>query len=248
MYAVGHRALTPRAHELAAVLACGPGALLSHRTAGALWGLLGTPGRIEVTVPRSSGPRKGLVVHRSRVIHVDDRAVVNAIPATSVARTLVDLADVLSERRLADAVHESEVLRLFDLTAVGAALERLAGRPGRHRLRRVLAAYSERPDTKSKAERRFLGILARQGLPAPLANAPVGGYTLDCFWPHAALAVEVDGAGAHNTRRAFQRDRERDRRLGTIGIQVVRVSWRDLEDEARLAAELKAIRARRLGR
>jgi very-short-patch-repair endonuclease len=244
VYAVGHVALTPRSRELAAVLACGPDALLSHRSAAALWGLLrSVPRRIEVTAPRSRGSRAGFVVHSSRRLHPDDRELVDAIPVTSVARTLVDLAEVLAEPRLADAVHEAEVKRLFDLRALEAALARLPGRAGGPRLRRVLAAYERRPFTRSEAERRLLALCRNQGVPRPRVNNLVEGYELDFYWPEARLAVEVDGAAVHDTRRAFREDRRRDRALATKGIQVLRVPPGDLGE--RFAAELRAVLARR---
>jgi hypothetical protein len=248
VYAVGHIALTSRARDLAAVLACGPEALLSHRSAGASWQLLrSTSGSIEVTAPRGRKLHPGITVHRSRLIHPDDRAAVEGIPTTSVARTLVDLADVLSENRLADAVNEAEVRRLLDLATPEETLERLSGRRGRHRLRRVLAAYRFDPAfTRSRAERRFLDLCFEHGLPSPRTCFSIAGHEVDAYWPDARLAIEFDGEAFHRTRRAFHEDRRRDRRLATLGIQVNRVTWPDLNDGAGLAAELKAIRAQRL--
>ena len=247
VFAVGHLGLTPSSRHLAAVLACGPGSLLSHRSSGVAWRLLRSSSTIEVTAPRGRKPREGIIVHRSRLIHPDDRAVVDGIPVTSVARTLVDLADVLPERRLADAVNEAEVLRMFDLAALTAVLDRLPGRRGRHRLRRVLAAYTEDAHfTRSRAERRFLGLCGRQGLPVPQTNLWIESHEIDAYWPDAKLAVELDGGAYHRTRRAFHEDRRRDRRLAAVGIHVVRVAWADLEAEAALARELRAIRDRRL--
>jgi very-short-patch-repair endonuclease/predicted transcriptional regulator of viral defense system len=244
VYAVGHDALTSDSRRLAAVMACGPGALLSHRAAGAAQGLLSSSPRFDVTVRHARAKREGLVIHRSRVIHPDDRSTVRGIPVTSVARTLVDLADALSEERLAKAVHEAEVQRVFDLRAVEAVVGRLPGRAGRRRLRRVLAAY--RPDPhflRSEAERRFKRLCERHHLPQPQFNINVAGYEVDAYWPDASLAVEVDGAETHHTRRAFHEDRARDRRLAGYGIRVVRLTSRDLDDDVGLAAELRAIRA-----
>jgi hypothetical protein len=170
VYAVGHLALTPHSHRLAAVYAYWPGAVLSHRSAAALWGLLRHASRIEVTAPRACRPGPGVVLHRSRLIHDDDRAVIDGIPVTSVARTIVDLADG-PERYLAAAVREAEVRKLFDLWAIDRTLERLPGRRGQRMLRRVVAAY--RPEsalTRSGAERRFLDICRDRGLPIPQVN------------------------------------------------------------------------------
>lgn len=249
VYAVGHVALTPRARELAAVLGCGPGAVLSHRSAAALWGLVRSAPRIEVTAARTRKARSDLVVHRSRRLDSADRATVDGVPVTSVARTLVDLADVVSERVLADAVHESEVRRLFDLAAVRRVLERVSGRAGERRLQRVLAAYDGGlPPVRSEAERRFLALCDRHGLPAPASNVPIGGYEVDFLWRSAGLAVEVDGVAFHHTRRAFQVDRQRDRELAALGIHVVRVTWRDVtKDATALAGQLATILARSPG-
>jgi predicted transcriptional regulator of viral defense system len=248
VYAVGHDALTAASRDLAAVLACGPRALLSHRAAGRRFGLLRSGGSgIEVTAPRSCRPKPGITVHRSRLVHPDDRTTVDAIPTTSVARTLVDLADVLTDTHLAAAVNEAEVRCLFDLTKIEQTLERLPGRTGRHRLARVLAQYTEPPGYETtEPERLLLGLCERHGLPKP-QRVSAEGYELDFFWRDANLAIEVDGGAYHRTRRAFHEDRRRDRKLAAAGIQVARVTWRDLtQGERALARELKEIRAQRL--
>jgi very-short-patch-repair endonuclease len=243
VYAVGHLGLTLDSRRMAAVLACGPGALLSHQAGAALQRLLPSSPQFDVTVPRAARARDGIKIHRTATIHPDDRDEIRGIPVTSVARTLVDLAESLSEQRLAKAVHEAEVQRRFDLNAVEDLLDRLPGRKGRHKLHRILAAY--RPETgftRSRAERRLLELCERHGLPRPATNTWVGAFEVDAFWADVDVAVEVDGAEAHLTRRAFESDRTRDRALAARGIQVVRVTWRQLQEEAGLAAELAAIR------
>jgi hypothetical protein len=245
VYAVGHLALTPRSYQLAAVFAYWPGALLSHRSAAALWGILRYAPRIEVTAPRPCRPRAGILLHRSRLIHEEDRAVVERIPVTSVARTIVDLAEG-PERYLAAAVREAEVRQLFDLRAIDRTLERLPGRRGRHRMRRVLASY--RPDsafTRSGAERRFLEVCRDYGLPAPQANLWIAEFEVDFYWPDARLAVELDSPTFHMTAHAFHADRRRDRMLAAQGIQVVRVTLEDLKKPKELATQLARTRARR---
>ena len=248
VYAVGHTALTARSRDMAAVLACGPGALLSHRSAAHSWQLLpSASARIEVTAGRGRKPKPGITIHRSRLIHPDDNATVGGIPTTGVARTLVDLADVVSERRLGDAVNEAEVRRLFDLASVETTLARLPGRRGRHRLRRVLAAYRPDPSfTRSRAERLFLRLCADHALPRPSTCLSLAGHEVDAYWSDARLAIEFDGESFHRTTQAFHEDRRRDRRLAARGIQVSRVTWPDLQEPARLAAELRAIRSKRL--
>jgi very-short-patch-repair endonuclease len=246
VYAVGHVALTPRSRQLAAVFAYWPGALLSHRSAAGLWGLLRSAPRIEVTAPRACGPREGIVLHRSRAIDDEDRGVVDGIPVTSVARTIVDLAEGPA-RYLAAAVREAEVRKLFDLRAIDRTLGRLPGRRGQPVLRRALSAY--RPEsafTRSGAERRFLEICRDHGLPVPQSNIWIDEFEVDFYWPDARLAVELDSPTFHMTVRAFHADRRRDRVLAARGIQVVRVPLDDLERPAELVRQLRRILARRL--
>jgi predicted transcriptional regulator of viral defense system/very-short-patch-repair endonuclease len=244
VYAVGHEALTPKSHFIAAVYACGPGSLLSHRAAGALQGLLDATAVIEVTAPRGCKPKPGIVIHRSRHVHRDDRAQIDGIPTTSVARTLVDLADVLNERQLTRAVRQAELLKVFDLRAIEAVLDRSSGRKGRHRLRRVLVAYQPEPHfLRSRAERRVKALCTRHHLPQPQFNAQVNGCEVDAYWLQAKLALEFDGAETHQTRFAFHEDRRRDRALAAEGVQTVRVTWLDLD--ARLMEQVRKILSRR---
>jgi hypothetical protein len=247
VYAVGQLALHPRWRDHAAVLACGPEALLSHRSAADLWGIRRTSSaRVEVTVPRGRRGPRGITVHRSRLTHPEDRTAVDAIAVTSPARTLVDLADVLSQPALERAINEAELLRLFDLSAVQRVVERLPNRRGRERLQRALDIY--RPCaafTRSRGERAFLSLCRQYGLPEPRANLWVAGQEVDMAWPDAGLIVEIDGGAVHRTTRAFYEDRRRDRALAARGFQVVRVTERDLEEPAALAAEMKGLHGRR---
>ena len=240
VYAVGHTALTDKSHLIAAVYACGPEALAGYRSAGAMWGVLRGPQTIEVTAPRGRKPKRGMTVHRSRLIHEEDRALVDNIPVTSLARTLVDLADILPEKQLASAVHEAEVQRLFDLTQVRRVLERLPGRKGRHRLARVLSAYKDvQPFTRSRAERLVLEMCQDRGLPQPRTNTWIESQEVDFYWPEAQLALEFDGRAVHRTTKAFHEDRKRDRTLAARGIHVVRATAKDELPE--LAEELRTI-------
>jgi very-short-patch-repair endonuclease len=240
VYAVGHTALTKKSHLIAAVYACGSEALASHRAAGALWGVLRSPQMIEVTATRGCKPKKGFTLHRSRLIHEEDRALIDNIPVTSLARTMVDLADGLTEKQLANAVHEAEVKRLFDLTQIERVLERLPGRKGRHKLGRVLAAYRDvQPFTRSRAERLVLSLCEDHGLPRPSTNTWLESHEVDFYWPEAKLVLEFDGGAVHRTTKAFYEDRQRDRALAAQGVHVVRATDRD--DPAGLAEELRAI-------
>jgi very-short-patch-repair endonuclease len=241
VYAVGHEALTWRSHLIAAVYACGPGALASHRAAGSVHGLISST-RIEVSAPRGCRPKRGMTVHTSRAISPEEREVVQAVPVTSVARTLVDLADVLTEHRLANAIHQAEILRVLDVAALERAARR--GRRGTHRLERVLEAYRPEPHLlRSRAERRLKRLCSDHSLPQPQFNVNLHGYEADVYWPQASLVLEVDGAATHNTTHAFHEDRRRDRALAAQGIQVIRVTWPDLE--VRLVEELREILTRR---
>jgi very-short-patch-repair endonuclease len=240
VYAVGHTALTDESHLIAAVYAGGEEALASHRAGGKLWGVLRGTQPIEVTGPRSREVAKGFILHRSRLIHDEDRTTIDNIPVTSLARTLVDLADVLPEKRLASAVHEAEVKRLFDLKQVQRVLDRLPGRKGRHRLARVLSDYRDvQPFTRSRGERLVLEMCNHHGLPRPRTNTWVDIHEVDFYWPEAALVLEFDGGAVHRTTKAFYEDRKRDRALAVQGIHVVRATDRD--EPASLAQELKAI-------
>jgi very-short-patch-repair endonuclease len=245
VYAVGHPAVTENGRLIAAVYACGAGALLSHRSAGVIHGLVrSSVPMIDVTVPHARTARDGISLHRSRALAPADRTRVDQIPVTSVARTLVDLADVLTDERLAKAIHRAEILRVFDLRAIEEALARVPGRKGRHRLHRVLAAYQPEPHfLRSRAERRLKALCKERGLPLPQFNVDVAGYEVDAYWPDARLALEFDGAETHLTRHAFHADRRRDRVLATAGIQTARVTWPDLG--AGLISEVGAILRRR---
>src|SRR3954447_4031840 len=217
VYAVGHRVLMREGRWMAAVLAAGPDAVLSHRSAAALWGIRPSGrSRIEVTAPRRS--RHGIQVHQGRLAP-DEVTVYHGIPVTTPARTLVDLAAVLRPDQLGKAVNQAEILRL-----PYPDLARYTGRRGIKDLRRP----AEPAATRNDFEAGFLAFLSAHGLPAPLVNAPLSGVEPDFRWPHAKLIVELDGFGTHGTRRAFEADRARDRRLLTAGWRVMRATYRQL--------------------
>ena len=243
VYAVGHSAIAVRGHWMAAVLACGPGAVLSHLTAAALWGLRHiTGGRTDVTAPRSRHGRPGIRLHRVHSLHPDDRTQCDGIPVTSVSRTLLDLAEVLNPRQLERALDEAERLRLFDLRAVEELLRRSRGRRGVRRLSELLALRRLPADTRSKLERRFVEFCRDAGLPAPAVNAAIEGYTVDAVWPAARLVVELDSYAFHHTRRSFETDRARDAALQVAGYRVLRLTHRRLEAEPEaIARDLRSL-------
>lgn len=240
VYAVGRRSLSPKGRWVAAVFACGPAALLSHRSALALWGAVPSSGAgdVHVTTPgRRRGPAV-IHVHETRTLHADDVAAVDDIPCTSVARTLLDYAEVASERELQRAVDESERLRIFDGRAVEEVLERANGRRGVALLRTALDAWTEPPFTRSDAERRLRGLLGSAGLPMAGFNLWVEEHEVDAYWPEHRLVVEVDSFEHHRTRLAFERDRVRDADLGDAGLRVIRTTWRQIEERDALVRRL----------
>jgi hypothetical protein len=244
VYAVGHSLLTVRGRWMAAVLACGEGALLSHASAGALWGFATTArSRIDVTaVGRSRSGQTGIALHQVRRLHAQDRAAVDGIPITSVARTLLDLAEVVSRRRLERAFEDADRRDLLDLTAVLGLLERSPGRRGHKPLGALLSErYRPLTGTRSGLERQFLRLRREVGLPPPLVNSQVAGYEVDMAWPDRRLVVELDSYAFHHTRAAFERDRARDAALQLQGYRVLRVTDRQLDDEPE--AIVRTIRA-----
>jgi very-short-patch-repair endonuclease len=239
VYAVGHSVLPARAHYMAAVLACGRGAALSHVAAAAHLGLRASAAAVvDVTVPRRSGrrPQRGIRLHRSGRLTDADVTVHERIPTTTVARTLLDLADVLSDQALRRAINEAEYLRLLDTTALIAAVE---GNPGRRGARVVRAMMAPLELTESALEDRFLALVERHGLPRPRVGARIGGYRADFYWPEAGLVVELDGFAAHGTRARFESDRRRDRVLARAGKRTIRLTANALGyDEDAIADDL----------
>lgn len=237
VYAVGRPRLTREGVWMAAVLACGRKAALSHRSAAAHLGLLRGDGkRVDVTAPGRAGrSRPGIAAHSGR-LHEDELTEAEGVPCTTVARTLLDLAEVVDRRRLEIAVEQAEVLRVFDLRAVSAVLARAVGRRGAPLLAAVLAeANGHSTITRSELEERFLALCRAAGLPPPEVNAWVSledgtGVEADFVWRDARLIVETDGYGVHGTPRAFERDRLRDQRVVRAGWRPVRFTWRQIVD------------------
>jgi very-short-patch-repair endonuclease len=238
VYAVGHPGVAVDGRRRAAVLACGAGAALSHRSAAALWGLCPDETRHwHVTVPRSGRVAPpGIVLHTSRAVTPDDVSILRHVCVTTPAWTLVDLAGVLSADRLERAFQEAEVLGLLDVEGVLDALSRCRGRRGTGRVRRLLAVPSAGV-ARSELEARFLRLCRAGRLPRPRLNAAVdvGGRSMevDVLWAEQRVVVELDGARFHRTRRGFEADRRRDAALVAAGFVVVRLTWRRVTTDAR---------------
>jgi hypothetical protein len=234
VYWAGHKAVTQHGRWLAAVLACGDHAVLSHRFAAALWGIMRAPeGRVEVIVGRSGrGRRPGIALHRSSTLSKEHRTIRHGIPVTTVTRTLFDLAAVVSPTQLRRAVEEADRLELLDVEALATTCERNSGRRGTGRLRELLIGHRNGPtETRSALEHRFRRLCEGAGLPPPAVNVMVHGIEVDLLWRRQWLVIELDGYAYHRGRAAFERDRRRDAMLTLAGYRVIRVTHRRLMDE-----------------
>lgn len=232
---------------MAAVLACGPGSVLSHLDAAALWKIYdGEGARVHVTTATRSGQRlPGIRIHRARRIDDADLAVKDGIPVTTVARTLVDLTDVLGRDRILRAIREAEFLRLLDLDALTAAVKRAHGRRRLSSLRAALARHRPGQIVRDELEHRFLELVREAGLPNPETNMKIEArgrrYEIDCLWREQRVAVELDGRAAHARTMAFEADRRKDAALNAIGLRPLRFTWYRVTKEAgEVIAELRA--------
>jgi hypothetical protein len=230
VYALGHRHLPQRGVWLAAVLACGDRALLSHHHAAALWGLTRGAGRPIHISSSTSRSKPGIVVHQGR-IHEQDRVLVDQIPVTSISRTLLDLAEVVDEQRLARIFEEADRLRLLELRAVERACDRGRGRRGVAAIRKLIAEAREPGTPRSPLEQRFAEFCRDAGVPPPVFNTTVLGFEVDALWPGARLMVELDGFTSHGHRAAFERDRTRDAAVQVAGYHIIRLTHRRLDEE-----------------
>jgi hypothetical protein len=245
--AVGHRVLSQRSRWMAAVLACGPDAVLSHWSAAALWGIRGTRGGpIDITSPRKTKSRGA--IRRHRVLLPPDEVTVEAgIPVTSAPRTVFDLAAVSSPQTVESVLRQCEYRRLYDSLSLGDLVGRYPRHRGNRAARTALARLEESPgETEEGLEERFLAFVDRYELPRPDFNAwlEVQGhrYKVDCLWAAQRLIAELDSWQAHGTRSSFQSDKARDRRLLRAGYRTTRITWAQLGDEPEaIARDLHAL-------
>lgn len=237
VYAVGHKNLTERSRHMAAVLACAPDAVLSHYSAGWLWGLLRYPGQtIHLTAPTRRHPKHSFCLHYAALTEADLDSC-EAIPATAVPRTMLDLAAVLPAGRLDRVVERCEELRLLDLGPIESLLERAGHHRGRSPLLRALALYRPSAFVRSQLERRFLELVLDAGLSAPAMNYNLAGYELDAYWEAERFVVELDVYETHGSRAAFERDRLRQEELKLIGIELIRVTGPRLDREPKVVMD-----------
>jgi very-short-patch-repair endonuclease len=229
VYAVGHANISLEGRFLAAVKACGPGAVLSHFSAAALWGLLDWDDRHpEVTVfGMATRVHPGLRVHRTRRLDRQDVGRHEGIPVTSPARTLLDLASALPDRALRRAVRQAQSLHRVNLIQLAEVLTRLGARRGVRKLAKIVA--TDPAPTRSELEDVVLDLILRGGLAHPRVNAPLvlGGRRVvpDFRWPEQHLIVEADGAAWHESKLAREDDAERQALCEAHGERVLRVTW-----------------------
>lgn len=242
--------LTRKGSVMAATLACRPGTAASHRSAAALMELrLAGRSWIDVTTPGAKGHRRaGIRVHDGLTLTADDVIIVDDIPCTTLARTLLDVAEEATRREVERAIDRAEQQRLLDMRALDDVLARANGRRGAKLLRAVLAEHRAGCTlTRNELEERFLAICRAAGLPPDAVNAWIAfpdrsGAEADFLWHVQRLIVEVDGRSVHATRRAFQSDRRRDQRLMLLGWRVVRFTWQQVASEpACVAATLRGL-------
>ena len=222
---------------MAAVLACGPGAVLSHRSAAALHELLPSGGvKIDVTVPkRSRRNHPGVAVHCSTTLTAADVTVVNNIPCTTLARALLDIGAVVTGRRLERAFDQAEIAEVFDLTAIQDQLDRNPTHAGAGPCRTVLEThYIGKTPTWSENEEALLAITRPLGIPDPDTNQfvilPDGGppIRVDFVWRDRRVVIEADSRKWHTSRQRFESDRQRDQRLIAAGWTIIRTTWKQM--------------------
>jgi very-short-patch-repair endonuclease len=238
------------AREMAAVLACGPRAVVSHRSAAHLWCLLPYPAKpapVDVTIRgQDRGRRPGLQVHRVSAMERDEVTKVQGIPVTTPTRTLLDLAAQATSDELEQALAQAERRHLTSRSKLLSLIGRYPRRPGTRGLRSLLERDRRPALTRSKAERRFLALVRKAKLPQPDANVKLADYEVDFLWREQQLVIETDGYEFHSSRTRFEEDRRRDADLAARGLQVMRLTWRQITDEpeATLARVAQALARR----
>jgi very-short-patch-repair endonuclease/predicted transcriptional regulator of viral defense system len=235
VYVVGVRRISKRGRWMAAVLASGDGAVLSHRSAGRLWRLLPPAAEwVDVTCSATQIERKGIIGHRS-ALRDDEWLVEDTIPVTSPFRTIFDLAAVLEMRELERAFHEAEVRQVRDRVSLPMLLERYPGRRGTRKVRALLESRRPVVITRNDFEEAFLTLIDAYGLPRPRMNADLAlrgrFFEIDALWERERVAAELDSRGVHGTPKKFESDRQRDRILLAEGWRTMRITWRQLQEE-----------------
>lgn len=244
VYAVGRRGVSDLGWWMAAVLACGPEALLSHHSAAALWRIRRSGSQqVDVSVPRERAPRRPrITVHRRSNLRPGDARTLHGIPVTSPTCTLVDIAPDLTDPALEAAVNQADKLDLVHPEGLRAELTSLPPRPGIGPLRRLLDRDAF-VVTDSELERRFLALARKAGLPSPETQCHVNGHRVDFYWPTLGLVVETDGLRYHRTAAQQRIDRIRDQAHTAAGLTPVRFThWQVSREPAYVVEILRTIR------
>lgn len=244
VFVFGPRRIGRKGRWMAAVLASGDGAVLSHRSAARFWRLLPLAVEwVDVTRPGRRVRRHGIICHRSD-LQGNEWLIEDEIPVTSPFRTILDLAAVVDKRTLERAFHEAEVRELRDRVSLPMLLERYPGRRGARNVRAVLSSGEPVAITRNDFEEAFLALIDAYGLLRPRMNADLairGRFIeVDALWEEQRVAVELDSRGVHGTKKRFESDRLRDRILVAEGWKTMRISWLQLQEEsAEVAADLR---------
>jgi len=232
-----------RGRWLAAVLACGPQAVLSHASAAELWGLrFGASRWIDVTIPRTGRrTRDPIRVHRPRSLPADEMTTAHAIPVTSAARTILDMAAILHRAHLEAMLDRMEIRELTDYPALAAIARAHPGHHGAGRLAAALEGHLAGEQlTRSDLEVLFRQVCHDHGLPQPRVNQLIAGKEVDFLFAEQRLVVETDSWRYHRTRRAFEDDRARDALLLAHGYRTLRITDRALTTRPRLVVDIIA--------
>ena len=247
VYAVGRADLSGHGRCVAAVLACGGKAVLSHESAGWLWGLFSRcPVEVAITVPRRGHQRRGIKAHHAASLTPEEWGWLERIPVTSLSRTLLDLAATAPAKRLEQAIERAERRGRLDLIEVDALIRRRHGGRGTKRLLAALDLYRDPAFNRARSELLFLDLIKKTGLPRPAMNLFVAGHEIDAYWEAERFAVEVDGWDTHRTRKAFEDDPLRQEDLKLAGIDSIRLTARRIEREPRLVGKrLETLLSRR---
>lgn len=233
VYAVGHTAPAPLTAETEALLACGPHAVLSHQTAARMWGLIERSDPVvHVTIRGRYGPRpRGVRVHRTNRLTRGEVDLLEQLPVTSPARTLVDFAATADMRTLERALEEAMHEKLVNERKVRLAIAAARGRRGASRLKAILDGWREPGVTRSEAERRMRWLIRAAQLPEPKTNVPMHGVVADFYWPDLGVVIEVQSHKYHLTKAALERDTRKAARLTAAGLTVSYVTWLQMERE-----------------
>lgn len=237
VYAVGHAGISRHGRCMAAVLSCGDGALLSHRSAAWLWGMTKrfyVPVEVTASSPRQT--REEIRIHSAEALTALDRVSHEGIAVTAVPRTLLDFAAV-DPYYLGQALDNARRLGLLDLIAMDELIGRSRGFRGIARLRAALEIHRPAAFTRSGLERAFLALVRRAGLPKPSTNVFIEGHELDAYWPSLRFAVELDTYDYHGSPRAFEEDRIRQESLKLAGIEMTRITGVRMDREPKVVIE-----------